>query len=138
MGLCGVCVCVSVHACVCMCVSVDLEWSGHCLPTPFEDVESSLMFSPCLQKKWKKKSLIEKGPWWLDSQDPVLTGSPFQEETPGREASLALTSLEGRRRLGVVCLFRRTSWHLLTGCVHKAPGAELTLGRALQGWRAVR
>ena len=71
-------------------------WSG--LDTVFQhhlrmlSQHHSCSVSAC-RRNGKKESLIGKGPWWLESQDPVLTGSPFQEEIPGREASPALTTL---------------------------------------------
>ena len=71
-------------------------WSG--LDTVFQhhlrmlSQHHSCSVSAC-RRNGKKESLIGKGPRWLESQDPVLTGSPFQEEIPGREASPALTTL---------------------------------------------
>lgn len=89
----------------------------------------------------KGKCLVGKGPWWLESQDPILTRCPFQEEIPRRKASPALTSLlEGRSSSEreeaiweLSALFWRTSWKLQTGCLRKAAGTEPTLGLRFAG-----
>lgn len=80
------------------------------------------------------------GAW--ESQDPVLTGCPFWEEIPGKEASAALpswgrgggsSSQRGEGIWGLSAHFRRTGWKLQTGCISKAIATEPALGPGFVG-----